>query len=42
MTKIREKGFRNTMKEFGLTIHDEWFAQGDFFVESGCQLPPLS
>ncbi len=33
--KIREQGFRNTMKEFGLTIHEEWFAEGDFFMESG-------
>lgn len=35
VTKIREQGFRNTMKEFGLTIHEEWFAEGDFFMESG-------
>ncbi|MBO8155669.1 MAG: LacI family DNA-binding transcriptional regulator [Bacillaceae bacterium] len=37
VAEIREEGFRNTMKEFGLTVHEEWIAHGDFFAESGYQ-----
>jgi LacI family transcriptional regulator len=34
---LREQGFRKAMKQFGLTVNEEWIYHGDFFEESGYQ-----
>ncbi|MCD1261294.1 LacI family DNA-binding transcriptional regulator [Paenibacillus athensensis] len=36
ISKMREESFKQAMQNFGLTINDNWFANGsDFFEESG-------
>lgn len=37
IAEFREKGFRNVMKQLGLSINEEWIQHGDFFEESGYQ-----
>lgn len=34
ISNIREKGYKNAIESFGLTIHDTWFMNGDTFFES--------
>ncbi len=35
ITKLREKGFKDTMNQFGLHVKEEWVQYGDFHEESG-------
>src|SRR5699024_287675 len=37
IAKLREKGFRNAMNQFGIPVKDEWIYYGDFFEKSGYQ-----
>jgi LacI family transcriptional regulator len=32
---LRTEGFKQALKEYGLSIRDEWFLHGDFYEESG-------
>lgn len=34
ISNIREKGYKNAIESFGLTIQDKWFVNGDTFFET--------
>ncbi|MFZ4452611.1 LacI family DNA-binding transcriptional regulator [Salibacterium aidingense] len=35
VAKIRERGFRQAMEQFSLSVRNEWMEYGDYFEESG-------